>query len=65
MDATLEISVDDSSATGSGYTQLERYGNALPYGMVIAYMDSPGYDYFVNFTLESGADFITISGGLA
>lgn len=64
MDATLEISVDSGSASGSGYTMLEKQGNALPFATVVAYMDSSD-DYFINFTLESGADFITIEGGLA
>ena len=64
MDATLEITIDDGSGTGNGYTMLEKTGNALPYGMVSAYMDST-QDYFINFTLGSGADFLTIEGGLA
>jgi hypothetical protein len=64
MDATLEISIDDNSKSGTGYTQLGKQGNALPYGGVSAYMDS-AYDYFINFTLESGADFLTIGGAAA
>jgi hypothetical protein len=64
MDATLEISVDSSSQSGLGYTQLERQGNALTRGKVSAYMDS-STDYFINFTLESSADFIIVEGGLA
>jgi hypothetical protein len=64
LDASLEISVDDGSINGVGYTALERSGNALPYGKVSAYMSSSA-EYYINFTLESGADFITIEGSQA
>ncbi len=65
MDAALEISIDDdiSSISGTGYTKLEKPGSALPYGKVTAYMYSSPINYFINFTLESGADFIKIEGG--
>ena len=64
MDGKLEITVDDDSLSGTGYTKLEKEGNALPRGEVSAYMDSVT-NYFINFTLESGADFITIEGAVA
>jgi hypothetical protein len=60
----LEISLDGNpqSETGSGYTILEQTGTDLPYATVSAYMNSTS-NYFVNFTLESDADFLTIEGG--
>jgi len=58
----LDISVDfnESSKTGTGYTNPSESGYNLPYGKVFAFMDSVYIDYYVNFTLESGADFIEI-----
>jgi hypothetical protein len=41
---------------------LEQTGTDLPYATVSAYMNSAYANYFLNFTLESGADFITIEG---
>lgn len=64
FDATLEISIDSGSISGVGYTKLERSGNALPYGKVSAYMNS-ATEYYINFTLESGADFIAVEGSQA
>lgn len=63
----LEISIDDdpSSMNGTGYTQLPEEGYALPRGEVVAAIStSHEYlpDYTVTFSLESGADFLTIEG---
>ncbi len=61
----LEISVDDNSTSmnGTGYTEIVEQGYSLPAAQVKAHMSS-GYaylpDYVVIFTLESGADFLTI-----
>lgn len=59
---SVEISIDDdpSSESGSGYTVLERSGDFIPYGRIIAYMNSSGGEYIIKFTLESGADFMQI-----
>lgn len=59
---SMEISIDDDpgSESGSGYTLLERSGNFLPYGRVNAYMNSSWGRYYINITLESGADFLQI-----
>ena len=59
----LEILLDENINTskGYGYTKLVESGEYLPYGEVIAYMNSvEGIEYYIYFTLESGADFITI-----
>jgi len=58
----LEISIDfnQSSKTGKGYTTPLETGYNLPYGSVSAYMNSTYIEYYINFTLESGADFIEI-----
>jgi len=63
---SMEISIDDdpSSCSGSGYTLLERSGDFLPYGRVNAYMDSSWGEYYINLTLESGADFLRIEAEL-
>ena len=59
---SIEISMDNdpSSESGAGYTILERSGDFLPYGRVNAHMNSAWGRYYVNITLESGADFIQI-----
>lgn len=64
---SLEISLDNSpsSETGTGYTFLEKAGEDLPYATVSAYVDSDYANYFVNFTLESGSDFLIIDGSEA
>ena len=64
----LRISVDNQtgSESGTGYTTLETSGKYLPYGIVTAYMNSGYATYHINFTLESGADFVEIEvGGIA
>jgi len=61
----LEITLDDedTSKTGNGYTSLTGSGYHLPYGEVVAYMESDyGVTYTIKFILESGEDFITIRG---
>ncbi|RLJ05847.1 MAG: hypothetical protein DRP18_02185 [Candidatus Aenigmatarchaeota archaeon] len=62
----LEISIDSNplSVSGQGYTVLSEKGKNLPYATVTAYMSSGYIDYYINFTLESGEDFIIIRGGL-
>jgi hypothetical protein len=62
----LEISIDneETSKTGNGYTTLEKTGNFLPFATVTAYMNSSYKKYYINFTLESGTDFLEIRGGL-
>lgn len=62
----LEILLDnnETSGTGNGYTVLDKSGNHLPYATVTAYMDSSYADYWINLTLESGADFLEIGAYL-
>ena len=62
---SISLDGDPSSESGTGYTEAERLGTSLPRARVTAYMDSSYADYKVIFTLESGADFITIEGELA
>ncbi len=63
---SLSIMIDGnvSSQTGTGYTKITQEGNNLPYGEVVAYIDSDynNIDYYIHFILESGADFLTIKG---
>jgi hypothetical protein len=58
----LDISIDfnTSSKTGNGYTSPSELGYNLPYGSVYALMNSSYIQYYINFTLQSGADFIEI-----
>jgi hypothetical protein len=60
----IEISVDNETASksGTGYTELSATSNYLPYATVSAFMNSSYLEYFINLTLESGADFIEIEG---
>ena len=37
-------------------------GYNLPYATVSAFMNSSYLDYYINFTLQSGADFVEIEG---
>jgi len=62
----LDISVDfnPTSKTGSGYTKLLTSGYNLPYSTVSAYMNSSYSEYYINFTLESGADFIEVEASI-
>jgi hypothetical protein len=62
----LNISLDGqvSSMSGTGHTEAERPGISLPRARVTAFMNSSYANYTVSFTLESGADFITIEGSL-
>ncbi len=63
---SLDILFDNANNTGTGYTKLEKRGDHLPFGMVMAFMDPDTSDttYNVDFILESGADFLTIRGSL-
>ena len=62
----LDISVDlnESSKTGTGHTALLTAGYNLPYASASACMNSSYMDYYVNFTLESGADFLEIEASM-
>lgn len=60
----LEITLDNNanSGYGSGYTSLQKEGKNLPYGRVTAYLESLyGVNYYINFILESGTDFLEIT----
>lgn len=62
----LNITLDNNqtSGTGSGYTGVQRLGENLPYATAYAYINSQYENYFINITLESGADFIIIEGSV-
>ncbi|MBI4181417.1 MAG: hypothetical protein HY520_00415 [Candidatus Aenigmarchaeota archaeon] len=61
----LDITIDDNEASrsGVGYTLPPATGSNLPAAVVKAYMDTTYVDYTLTFSLESGADFLTIEGG--
>ena len=61
---TITIDGNSSSQTGTGYTKIIQEGDNLPYGEVMAHIDSnyQGIDYYIHYILESGADFLTIKG---
>lgn len=58
----LDISVDGNanSRSGQGYTKAVELGSNLPFGAVIANLDTSYIDYEVQFRLETGADFLTL-----
>lgn len=60
--SSLNISVDNraDSTFGNGFTSLIETGNYLPYATVTTYMNSTYLPYYINFTLESGTDFLEI-----
>ncbi len=62
----LEILIDGGNSTGTGFTSLAQSGQNLPYATAIAFLnpdDSP-INFNISFTLESGADFVTVGGSL-
>ncbi len=67
LDGSLDISIDNNaeSKTGSGYTELEALGTDLPYGKVTAFINTTYLNYYIEFILESGTDFIEIRGSYA
>ena len=62
----FDVTIDNnaSSSTGTGYTELIEAGENLPYATVATFMNSSEVDYYVNFTLESGLDFLIIEASL-
>jgi hypothetical protein len=60
----ISIDGDSGSKSGLGRTEAARVGTSLPRAEVIAYMNSSYADYWIRFTLESGADFILVEGDL-
>ena len=59
----ITLDNNETSANGTGYTELQSAGTNLPYGSVDAFMSSDyGIDYTIHFTLESGTDFLVITG---
>lgn len=63
----LDVTVDSqsSSRTANGTTSLSKTGYNLPYATVATLVNSTYLKYYVNFTLESGEDFIRIDAGVA
>lgn len=53
-----------NSGSGTGYTKLIRSGYNLPYAEVMAFMNSTYLSYYINMTLESGTDFLILSGSM-
>ncbi|MFB6245044.1 MAG: hypothetical protein ABEJ03_01725 [Candidatus Nanohaloarchaea archaeon] len=59
----LSVELDDAPQTsrGTGYTQVQRYGNFIGTGEVKAHITSDfGYSYDIVFKLATGSDFIEI-----
>lgn len=63
FDVTIDSQV--SSRTANGTTSLVASGYNLPYATVSALVNSTYLRYHINFTLESGEDFIKIEVGEA
>ena len=64
----LEITLDDMPtskyAEFGGWTAIDNTGNHLPKATVSAFINSTYAPYWINFTLESGTDFLIIGAGL-
>ena len=58
---TFEINDEPDTRVGTGYTELLEEGNNLGFATVVVHMQSDAnYDYDLELTLESYADFIAI-----
>lgn len=62
LNGNVSIRVDDDPQreVGLGYTVADDIGSNLPRGRVIAFVNATRASYNIWFTLESGADFLTI-----
>jgi hypothetical protein len=63
----FDVTIDSqaTSRTANGTTSLLETGYNLPYATVSALVNSTYLMYYVNFTLESGEDFMKIEAGAA
>jgi len=63
---SINVTLDnaETSETGYGYTGVQKLGENLPYATAFMHMNSTYERYFINVTLESGADFIIIEGSV-
>ena len=52
---------ESSSSYGNGHTFLKETGTNLAYGSVVAHVNSSLYEYDLELTLESDADFIRVN----
>ncbi len=59
---TITIDEQTESMFGTGWTEAERIGDDLPYGLVSAFINSSYAPYRIDFRLESGTDFLIIEG---
>jgi hypothetical protein len=59
------VDAQESSMAANGTTTLLESGYNLPYATVAALVNSSYMKYYINFTLESGEDFLTIEAGAA
>jgi len=59
---TFDLNSNQSSAAGTGYTEMIPSGNTtnLGYAKVVAHMNSTMASYDIEFVLESFSDFITV-----
>jgi hypothetical protein len=63
----FDVTIDGqaTSRTANGTTALDTTGYNLPYATVSALVNSTYMKYYVNFTLESGEDFLRIDANSA
>lgn len=62
VNGTFEFRVgnNENSSIGTGYTQLVDTGTNIGTAKMLAFINSTPYDYKIEFTLESNADFLKI-----
>jgi len=60
---TFSFTIGDNATSriGQGYTWIKDTGSNLPYATVVAHINSTPYEYDLELTLESDADFIRVN----
>jgi hypothetical protein len=64
LNGSLAMAVDNEteSKAGIGYSVPEEMDSGLPYGKVTVFINTTYINYYIEFILESGADFVQIRG---
>jgi hypothetical protein len=58
---SFTVGGNDTSRTGQGFTWIKQTGTNLPFATVVAHINSTPYEYDLEMTLESDADFIRVN----
>ena len=55
------IAGDSTTQNGTGWTELKQAGSSMATGSLVTHMQTSNYDYDLLFTLDSKADFLTVT----